>query len=605
MLERQLLLQARGGGINAIKDPVDTTNLPLVRHKELQLPSLCQRYKHLPLTSNWFAELTHHHKKKRKHTKSHGLLSFKELAKTVATNYREIDHDTHAFLKEVTKRLGRHRDESDAIDAKDEAEAIGREISGGTTGSVRGCQKKMGLSQDEAAKVQQLMGTKTQMTSHFSPHTVVNHLASSYHVSQDIYLPEGRPSSETSDDTEHERSQIERSCVPGRPSFAEKKTAHSRTPMALNQQHAVGGDWKILDSGHLHNEMPCPATHPSAHPPAADADARGHPASTANYNAHSKMIMADPELERLRNDLKGEITARYDLDRRINLLKDQIMARVQLLKVRSRRPPVTVAAQRTPQYQATLEIRAHAMQQHRQPLSAATISPKASAPSQPSSTPRHYPNAANALAYPDAKPEYEHPMSTLNLEMTRPAGVANPSTLREIERTLIDEALSQTGAIDVDPGCTLSETLFASVGGGAGETPTLAACYVASLVDSLEQRAEFQAQDHGDKGAPIEKRWQSTSKKSDRHTNPCDEEEDEREEVELERHVYRDSENIPDVAISAAENASIDYPSVAAVTTHLPSSSDHELGFCKGTYAKFLAAAAAAQLKSLPPRTPT
>jgi len=605
MLERQLLLQARGGGINAIKYPVDTTNSPLARHKELQLPPFCQRYKDLPLTSNWFAELIQHHKKKRKHTKSHGLLPFRELAKTVAKHYREIDPDTHAFLKEVTKRLGRHLDESDAIDAKDEKEAIlRREISGGTTGAVRGCQKTNGLSQDEAAKALQLMGVKTLTTSSSSPRTVHNHLtSSSYHVSQDIYLPEGRPYSGTSDDSEHERSHIERSCVAGRPSFAEKKAAHPPKAVNQQQQHSVGGDWKNLDSGHLQNEMPCSATHPSAHPPATDADARGHPASTVNSSAHSNMNKVDPELERLTNELKGEITARYDLDRRIILLQAKLMARLQILPlkrqiavadVRVRSPQVTVAAQQKPQDQATLEIRAQAMQQHRQPFSAATVSPKASpppAPSQASPTPGHYHDAANALAYPDAKPESEHPVSTLNLEMTRPAGVA--------ERTLIDEAMSQTAVIDADSCCTLLETLLASVGGGAGGGSTLA-----SLLDSFEQRAGFQAQDHGDKGTPIEKRRRFTSKKSDVRTNSCDEEEDDQEEVELEQPACRDSEDIPDVAISAAANASIDNLSVAAVTAHPLSSSDHELGFCKGTYAKFLAAAAAAQLKSLPPRTP-
>jgi len=619
MLERQLLLQARGGGINAIKDPIDTTNSPLPRHKELKLLPLCQRYKHLPLTSNWFAELIQHHRKKRKHTKTHGILPFRELAKTVAKNYREIDDDTHKFLKEVLKRLRRHLDESDAIDAKDEIEAIQREISGDTAGAVRGCQKTKGLSQDEAVKVQQLMGTKTQMISSSSPHTVHNHLtSSSYHVSQDIYLLEGRPSSGNSVYSEHERSQIERPFVAGRPSFAEKKAAHSRT----NQQHAVEGDWKKLDSGHLQNEMPCRATDPSAHPPAADADACRHPASTANSNAHSKMKKADPELERLRNDLKGEIAARYDVDRRIDLLKAQIMARAQILKlkrqidvadVQVRSPPVTVATQQKPQYPAILES-------------------SSTAPSQPSSTPRYYPNAAHALTYPDAKPNSEHPMSTLDLEMTRPTGFANPSTLREIERTLIDEATSQAAVIDVDSCFTLLKTLLARVGGGEGVASTLTARHVASLINSLGQRTGFQAQSHMDKGGLIEKQRQFTSKKLDLRTNPCNEEKDDREEIELEWDVCRNSEDIPDVAISTAEaNASLDNPSVAAVTTHPPFSSDPEPVFCKGdnkeeigeveahggrmtkivnldtiiSEAKFLATAVAAQLKSLPPTTHT
>jgi len=323
------------------------------------------------------------------------------------------------------------------------------------------------------------------------------------------------------------------------------------------------------------------------------------------------MNETDPELERLRNDLKCEIAARYDVDRRIDLLKAQIMARAQILKlkrqidvadVQVRSPPVTVATQQKPQHQAMLEIPAHAMQQHRQPFSTATVTPKASpppAPSQPSSTPRHHLNAANALAYPDAKPKFEHPMSTLDLEMTRPAGFANPSTLREIERTLIDEAMSQTAVIDDDSCFTILETLLARVGGGEGVASTLTARHVASLINSLGQRTGFQAQSHMDKGGLIEKQRQFTSKKSDLRTNPRD------EDVELEWHACRNSEDIPDVAISAAANASIGNPSVAAVTTHPPSSSDHKPGFCTDAYAKFLATAVAAQLKSLPPTTHT
>jgi len=111
MLERQLLLQSRGGGINAIETPIDTSNLPMVKHKELHLPPLCHRYNHLPLTSNWFLELLANQNKKRRHIKSHGLIPFKELAQTVAKNYREIDDETQSFVNEVAERLGWHCEE--------------------------------------------------------------------------------------------------------------------------------------------------------------------------------------------------------------------------------------------------------------------------------------------------------------------------------------------------------------------------------------------------------------------------------------------------------------------------------------------------------------
>merc|ERR1719203_2698459 len=122
MLERQLLLQSRGGGINAIETPIDTSNLPMVKHKQLHLPPLCHRYNHLPLTSNWFLELLANQNKKRLHRKSHGLIPFKELAQTVAKNYREIDDETQSFVNEVAERLGWHCEEMAVLEEKERQE---------------------------------------------------------------------------------------------------------------------------------------------------------------------------------------------------------------------------------------------------------------------------------------------------------------------------------------------------------------------------------------------------------------------------------------------------------------------------------------------------
>mmetsp|Transcript_13808 Transcript_13808/g.29401 ORF Transcript_13808/g.29401 Transcript_13808/m.29401 type:complete len:749 (-) Transcript_13808:256-2502(-) len=187
MLERQLLLQSRGGGIDAIENPIDTSDSPLIKYKELRLPPLCRRYNHLPLTSNWFLELLANQNKKRPHRKSHGLIPFKELAQTVAKNYREIDDDTQSFVNEVAERLGWHCEEVEAMAIKEEGEenakrAAASATDGKVASSSAGKKRKEApvvsvarggaaaapgsLSRDEAATVQQLMGMKAN-----SPHS--------------------------------------------------------------------------------------------------------------------------------------------------------------------------------------------------------------------------------------------------------------------------------------------------------------------------------------------------------------------------------------------------------------------------------------------------
>ena len=124
MLERQLLLQSRGGGINAVENPIDVSKNPYIKYKPLNLPPLPRRYNHLPLTSNWFLELISNQDKKRQHRKSHGLIPFKELAQTVAKSYREMDDETRQFINEVSERLGLQYDEYEAREKKERQEAL-------------------------------------------------------------------------------------------------------------------------------------------------------------------------------------------------------------------------------------------------------------------------------------------------------------------------------------------------------------------------------------------------------------------------------------------------------------------------------------------------
>ena len=171
MLERQLLLQSRGGGIDAVKSPIDVSKAPLSKHKELHLPPLCRRYNHLPLTANWFLELLANQNKKRPHRKSHGLIPFKELAQTVAKNYREIDEETQEFVNEVAERLGWHCEEHEAAEEKERKEMEARlGIPHGGSGGYGKKRKTEApivskgtkdLSHEEAATVHNLMGMKT------------------------------------------------------------------------------------------------------------------------------------------------------------------------------------------------------------------------------------------------------------------------------------------------------------------------------------------------------------------------------------------------------------------------------------------------------------
>ena len=124
MLERQLLLQSRGGGINAVENPIDVSKNAYIKYKPLNLPQLPRRYNHLPLTSNWFLELISNQDQKRQHRKSHGLIPFKELAQTVAKSYREIDDETRQFINEVSQRLGLQYDEYEAREKKERQEAL-------------------------------------------------------------------------------------------------------------------------------------------------------------------------------------------------------------------------------------------------------------------------------------------------------------------------------------------------------------------------------------------------------------------------------------------------------------------------------------------------
>lgn len=107
MLERQLILYSRGGAVQIRSTPSPKVQL----YADLVLPPPCSRYADLPLSpDNWFVELLAGRDHKRQHRKSHGLVPFRDLARIIAKNYKQADYDTKAFVNEVAGRLRRYCD---------------------------------------------------------------------------------------------------------------------------------------------------------------------------------------------------------------------------------------------------------------------------------------------------------------------------------------------------------------------------------------------------------------------------------------------------------------------------------------------------------------
>ena len=156
MLERQLLLHSRGGGVvgNATttkatrRDPaVDFSALsPEVQlYVNLDLPPLCRRYADLPLSNdNWFVEMLLGRDNKRVHKRGHGLVPFGDMARIVARNHKEADDETRGFLNEVAERLalfcaGLEAEEGKKarrLEAEAEKETDGGALGGGDSQSI-------------------------------------------------------------------------------------------------------------------------------------------------------------------------------------------------------------------------------------------------------------------------------------------------------------------------------------------------------------------------------------------------------------------------------------------------------------------------------------
>ena len=104
ILERERLVLERGGSTKWSSMTKSNPEAAQVKegYEHLDIPKqLPPRFSHLYVPEGWYApgpEL-----KKRPHRRSHGVASFKELAKEIAQSWKSIDIVTHQYCTAVEK----------------------------------------------------------------------------------------------------------------------------------------------------------------------------------------------------------------------------------------------------------------------------------------------------------------------------------------------------------------------------------------------------------------------------------------------------------------------------------------------------------------------
>ena len=116
ILERELFLQERGvfpkepakvrGGVQRS----DSTGSE-VDYSDIDLPPLPIRYASLALPDGWYI----HRKKKRAHVKTHGIISFREMATMVANRWKREDRDIVSYVKTVARSVKQRFDEANRL----------------------------------------------------------------------------------------------------------------------------------------------------------------------------------------------------------------------------------------------------------------------------------------------------------------------------------------------------------------------------------------------------------------------------------------------------------------------------------------------------------
>ncbi|KAL9178252.1 hypothetical protein ACHAXT_001796 [Thalassiosira profunda] len=109
-LERYLLLHSRGAAVPEREraPPGGVAN----KFEALELPPLPPRYEGVDIPELWFVS-SKSRDRKRSHRKSHGVASFAEVARTVASNWKSIDSETREYVTDVSNKLKNYVEERD------------------------------------------------------------------------------------------------------------------------------------------------------------------------------------------------------------------------------------------------------------------------------------------------------------------------------------------------------------------------------------------------------------------------------------------------------------------------------------------------------------
>ena len=102
ILERERLILAKGGTTkwsspSSSKDAMVPIN---EGYKNMELPHLPMRFVHLTVPDGWCVPCQ---QKRRPHRKTHGVASFRELARSIASSWKTIDEETLEFCTAVEK----------------------------------------------------------------------------------------------------------------------------------------------------------------------------------------------------------------------------------------------------------------------------------------------------------------------------------------------------------------------------------------------------------------------------------------------------------------------------------------------------------------------
>ena len=112
ILERELLLQSKGFDTTKGKGlSRRSTSVYFDDYADLasRFPPLPSRYQSVHLSADWY--MHGKDKKTREHIKTHGVISLKELSRSMAANWKMVDEDIKEYVTEVARMIKERRDE--------------------------------------------------------------------------------------------------------------------------------------------------------------------------------------------------------------------------------------------------------------------------------------------------------------------------------------------------------------------------------------------------------------------------------------------------------------------------------------------------------------